>query len=201
MQKDEIEIWGIEKIIPYVRNPAKHPDEDVVKMAGLLKEFGCRPPLLIKSDGELVDGHLRYLASLRLGWDKVPTISCDDWTDAKIKAYRITSRTSANWAEWDDELLKLEVADLKEMDFDIDNLGFSDEDFSGFDEPAGTPSLDDLEKEYGEPKDDDFYPIIKVQATPDGKKRFEQLMEQSSGNNEYEKFDVLLEAIDADRVL
>ena len=199
----EVVKWDVNKLVPYQRNPVEHQGNDVTQMASMLLEYGCRPPLLIRSNGEICDGHLRYLAALKLEWSELPVIICDDWTDAQIKAYRISSRKSAQWADFDDELLKLELDDLSEMDFDMDLLGFSDSEMDemSLENSSQQPSLDDLEKEYGEPKDDDFYPIIKVQATPEGKERFEQLMQKASGDNEYEKFDVLLDAIDESKVL
>ena len=123
MTTDNIEMWNIERITPYIRNPVVHPDTDVAKMAGLLTEFGCRPPLLIQREGAIiVDGHLRYLAALKLGWDIIPVILCDNWTHEQVKAYRITSRNSATWAKWDEQLLELEVSELKNTNFNVDLL-------------------------------------------------------------------------------
>lgn len=112
-----------EKIIPYARNPRKN-DHAVDKIASAIKEFGFRVPLLIKSDGSLVDGHLRLKAANKLGLETVPVIFCDDMTETQIKAFRISVNRMAELADWDDELLKLEFDDLKVEDFDVDLLGF-----------------------------------------------------------------------------
>ena len=122
--KDNIERLSLEKLVPYIGNPVKHPTVDIDRMASILKEFGCRPPILIKKGGEIVDGHLRYEAAILLKWTELPVIICDDWTNAQIKAYRLTSRNSASWANWDDALLRIELSQIKTLDFNIDLLGF-----------------------------------------------------------------------------
>ena len=128
-----------EKIIPYARNPRKN-DHAVDKIASAIKEFGFRVPLLIKSDGSLVDGHLRLKAANKLGLETVPVIFCDDMTETQIKAFRISVNRMAELAEWDDELLKLEFDDLKVEDFDVDLLGF-DSNFIKFDVETFEPNL------------------------------------------------------------
>ena len=123
--KMQIEYWAIDKLIPYARNPRKN-DEAVPKMAGVIKEFGFKVPLVIKSDGEIIDGHLRLKAAQKLGMTEVPVVLADEWTPAQVKAFRLAVNRSAEWAEWDDELLKLELDDLKLEDFDLDLIGFDD---------------------------------------------------------------------------
>jgi DNA modification methylase len=95
-------------------------------MAGLIKEFGFKVPVVIRSDGEVIDGHLRLKAARQLGMEKVPVVLADEWTPAQVKAFRLAVNRSAEWAEWDDELLKLELDDLKLEDFDLDLIGFED---------------------------------------------------------------------------
>ena len=129
----EVEYWDIEKLIPYARNPRKN-DEAVPKMAGLIREFGFKVPIVIRSDGEVIDGHLRLKAARQLGMEKVPVVLADEWTPAQVKAFRLAVNRSAEWAEWDDELLKLELDDLKLEDFDLDLIGF--EEFQFEDAPA-----------------------------------------------------------------
>ena len=123
--KMEIVYWDIEKLVPYVRIPRKN-DEAVPKMAGLIKEFGFKVPIVIRSDGSVVDGHLRLKAAQMLGMKEVPVVLADEWTPAQVKAFRLAVNKSAEWAEWDDELLKLELDDLKLEDFDLGLIGFED---------------------------------------------------------------------------
>lgn len=121
----QIEYWDIDKLVPYVRNPRRN-DDAVPKMAGLIKEFGFKVPVVIRSDGEVVDGHLRLKAARQLGMEKVPVVLADEWTPAQVKAFRLAVNRSAEWAEWDEDLLKLELDDLKLEDFDLDLIGFDD---------------------------------------------------------------------------
>lgn len=117
------ETWPIERLIEYARNPRKN-DHAVDKVAAAIREFGFRVPVVAKSDGTVVDGHLRLKAAKKLGLDEVPVVLADDMTEAQIKAFRLSVNKVAELADWDDELLGLEILDLKEMGFDIDLIGF-----------------------------------------------------------------------------
>jgi DNA modification methylase len=119
----EVKTFKIEDLIEYVRNPRKN-DAVVDRMVGCIKEFGFRIPIVAKSDGSVVDGHLRLKAAKKLGMAEVPVVIADDLTETQIKAFRLIANQSANWAEWDDELLKLELEDLKNLNFDLDLTGF-----------------------------------------------------------------------------
>ena len=119
----EVKTFKIEDLIEYVRNPRKN-DAVVDRMVGCIKEFGFRIPIVAKSDGSIVDGHLRLKAAKKLGMTEVPVVVVDDLTDAQIKAFRLIANQSANWADWDEELLKLELEDLKNLNFDFDLTGF-----------------------------------------------------------------------------
>jgi DNA modification methylase len=93
-------------------------------MIASIQEFGFKIPVLAKSDGTVIDGHLRLKAAQRLGIDEVPVILCDDWSDAHVKAFRLLVNRSVNWAVWDEELLKLELEDLKAFDYSLELTGF-----------------------------------------------------------------------------
>ena len=124
MQKDlKVEIWPIERCIPYCRNPRKN-DEQVDRMVSAIKEFGFRIPIVAKSDGSVVDGHLRLKAAQKLGMTEVPVALADELTDAQVKAFRLLANKSANWAQWDDDLLKLELTELQDMAYDLELTGF-----------------------------------------------------------------------------
>ena len=124
-----LENWSIDRLIPYARNPRQN-DEAVDQMCGAIKTFGFKIPIVAKSDGTIVDGHLRLKAARRLDLKHVPVVLADDLTETQIKAFRILANQSANWAEWDKELLQLELTDLKEADFDLEQVGFSDEELA-----------------------------------------------------------------------
>ena len=119
----KVETWPIERCIPYCRNPRKN-DEQVDRMASAIKEFGFRIPIVAKSDGSLVDGHLRLKAAQKLGLKEVPVALADELTEAQVKAFRILANKSANWAEWEPDLLKLELQELQELDFNLELTGF-----------------------------------------------------------------------------
>src|SRR5262249_54909902 len=91
----------ISSLIPYVRNPRKN-DAVVDQMVASIKEFGFKIPILAKSDGAVIDGHLRLKAVQRLGIAEVPVILCDDWSESQVKAFRLLVNRSANWAQWDE---------------------------------------------------------------------------------------------------
>jgi DNA modification methylase len=78
----------------------------------------------VRSDGEVVDGHLRLKAARKLGLTEIPVILCDEWTAAQVKAFRLMVNRSVTWADWDDELVALELQELQEMDLDLSLTGF-----------------------------------------------------------------------------
>jgi ParB-like chromosome segregation protein Spo0J len=119
----EVQHWQIERLVPYARNPRKN-DAAVDRMAASIQEFGFKIPVLARSSGGVVDGHLRLKAAKKLGMTEVPVILCDEWTEAQVKAFRLMVNRSVTWADWDEELLGLELVELKGLDFDLDLTGF-----------------------------------------------------------------------------
>ena len=117
------ETWPIDKLIEYARNPRKN-DHAVDRVAAAIREFGFRVPVVAKSDGTVVDGHLRLKAAKKLGLTEVPVVLADDMTDLQIKAFRISVNKMAELAEWDDELLAVELGELNAADFDMALIGF-----------------------------------------------------------------------------
>ena len=99
----KIEYWPIKRLRPYERNPRKN-DAAVDKMAASIREFGFSIPILAKSDGEVVDGHLRLKGAVALKMESVPVIPCDRWSPAQVKAFRLMANRSVTWAEWDMEI-------------------------------------------------------------------------------------------------
>jgi DNA modification methylase len=127
----EIQLWPIDRLVGYARNPRRN-DAAVDRMSSSISQFGFKIPCLVRSDGEVIDGHLRLKAARRLGITDIPVILCDEWTPAQVKAFRIMVNRSATWADWDEELLALELLDLRTLDFDLALTGFD------------TKELDDL---------------------------------------------------------
>src|ERR1035441_5053595 len=97
-QNPQILIWPVDRLIPYARNPRKN-DAAVDRMCSSIREFGFKVPCLVRSSGELVDGHLRLKAAKKLGITEVPVILCDEWTPAQVKAFRLMVNRSVTWAD------------------------------------------------------------------------------------------------------
>jgi hypothetical protein len=118
-----IELWPIERLVEYPRNPRKN-DAAVDRMCSSIREFGFKIPCLVRSDGEVVDGHLRLKAARKLGLTEIPVLLYDEWTPAQVKAFRLLVNRSVTWADWDEELLPLELQEIQESDFDLSLTGF-----------------------------------------------------------------------------
>jgi hypothetical protein len=135
---DKVERRNVADLIPYARNSRTHSDEQVGQIAASIKEFGWTAPVLIDPEGGLIAGHGRIMAAQKLGIVDVPCMVADGWTDAQKKAYIIADNKLALNAGWDDAMLKIELGDLGDLDFDLSLTGFSDEELTAFemaDEP------------------------------------------------------------------
>ena len=111
-QAGQVQVWPIDRLIFYALNPRKN-DSAVDRMCSSIREFGFKIPVLARSDGEVVDGHLRLKAARKLGsWPGgdttgIPVILCDEWTPAQVRAFRLMVNRSVTWAAWDEELAGL----------------------------------------------------------------------------------------------
>src|ERR1700688_3360175 len=121
-----IELWHIDRFVLYARNPRKN-DSAVDRMCSSIREFGFKIPVLARTDGEVVDGHLRLKAARKLGIAEIPVILCDEWSPAQVKAFRLMVNRSVTWADWDEELLALELQDIQATAFDLSLTGFDDD--------------------------------------------------------------------------
>jgi ParB-like chromosome segregation protein Spo0J len=126
----QTEQWPIDRFVPYVRNPRKN-DAAVDRMCASIQEFGFKIPCLVRSDGEVVDGHLRLKAARKLGITEIPVILCGEWTPAQVKAFRLMVNRSVTWADWDEKLLALELQEIQESDFDLSLTGFEPGEIDG----------------------------------------------------------------------
>ena len=114
---------------PYVNNSRTHSDEQIDQIAASINEFGFTNPLLIDDEG-IIAGHGRLLAAIKLEMIKVPTIKLVGLSKAQRKAYVIADNQLALNAGWDEDLLRSELMELTDMDFDLDLIGFDDDDLS-----------------------------------------------------------------------
>ena len=120
----EIKEINVDQLIPYTRNPRNNKGA-VAKVAASIKEYGFRQPIVVDSEMVVVAGHTRLAAAWQLNIGKVPVHIADNLSDAQIQAYRIMDNRSHEEAEWDDDLLGIELADLSDQDFDLGLTGFS----------------------------------------------------------------------------
>lgn len=131
-----IERWPLARIRRYGRNARTHSEPQIRKIAESIREFGWTIPMLVTPTGELIAGHGRLAAAELLGAADVPVMIADGWTEAQIKAYRLADNRLALEAGWDEELLRLEFTDLKQMDLDLGLTGFSEFEISELLEPG-----------------------------------------------------------------
>lgn len=122
--KLEVTYRPIESLIPYARNSRTHSDAQVAQIAASIREFGWTNPVLIDAEGGIIAGHGRIMAGRKLGIKEAPCIVLENLTDAKRRAYVIADNKLALNAGWDVELLKIELGDLKALDFDLSLTGF-----------------------------------------------------------------------------
>lgn len=139
----KIEQIQTEKLIPYARNSRTHSDEQIAQIMASIKEFGFTNPILIDEDGQIIAGHGRTIAAQRLQMKAVPCIRLSHLTAAQKKAYVIADNKLALNAGWDDELLKIELSELREEDFDLSLTGFDDDELNKLLAEAVTEGLVD----------------------------------------------------------
>jgi len=117
---------ALEQLVPYARNARTHSDSQVAQIAGSIAEFGFVNPVLVGGDNIIIAGHGRVMAAKKLGLQTVPTIKLDHLTENQRRALVIADNKIAENAGWDEELLRLELQNLADEDFDLDLLGFDD---------------------------------------------------------------------------
>lgn len=147
VEKMRIEYVGLNKIRPYDNNPRLN-DTAMVAVENSIKEFGFRVPILVDANGCIVAGHTRYKAAKHLGMKEVPIVRIEDLTDDQIKAFRIADNSTGSVAEWDDDLLAIE---LDGLDFDMSEFGLD------------LGSDDDEEEAEARPSDDKYKPLKKME--------------------------------------
>jgi len=121
-----IEMWPLDRLIPYARNARTHSDAQVAQIAASMLEFGVNNPLLVDSRGGLVAGHGRLLAARKLGLAQLPVVVLDHLTETQRRAYILADNRLAELAGWDAEMLALELSEL-EGEFDFSTMGFDEE--------------------------------------------------------------------------
>jgi ParB-like chromosome segregation protein Spo0J len=125
-----IELWSVDRLVPYERNSRTHSPEQVAQIAASISEFGFVNPILVDSDDGVIAGHGRLAAAQDLGLDEVPVVVLDHLTPTQRKAYVIADNKLALSADWDMSMLQQEVAGLQLQEFDLELLGFDEKDLA-----------------------------------------------------------------------
>jgi DNA modification methylase len=125
-----IELWPVDRLTPYERNARTHSTEQVAQIAASIVEFGFTNPILVDSHDGIIAGHGRLMAALELGLKTVPVVVLDHLSERQRKAYILADNQLALNAGWDTDLLRAELQDLAEQDFDLNLIGFSDEELA-----------------------------------------------------------------------
>ena len=127
----EIEGWPIERLRTRTNNPRTHNDFQVAQLSASILEFGGTNPILVGADGDIIAGHGRFLAVQKLQMSEVPVIVLNHLSDSQRRALAIADNQLALNAGWDDELLRLELSALEDAGFNVNLIGFEDEERTG----------------------------------------------------------------------
>lgn len=142
----------VSSLIPYARNSRTHSDEQVAKIAASIKEFGFLNPVITDGENGIIAGHGRIMAAQKLGIEEVPTVEASHLTEAQRRAYVIADNRLSLDAGWDDELLRVEFAELEDLGFDLEVTGFEPEEMARIfdDYPSQAEPTSPVEQEYRE---------------------------------------------------
>jgi DNA modification methylase len=143
---DKVERWPIDKLVLNARNARTHSEEQVEQIAASIREWGWTSPVLVTEEGMIIAGHGRVRAAKKLRLAEVPVMVATGWTKAQIQAYALADNKLALNAGWDEELLALELAELQEIGFDVDLIGFSIDEIAvlGSSEKTGLTDPDEV---------------------------------------------------------
>ena len=151
-----IEVWPLDRLVPYAKNARTHSDEQVMQIAASIAQFGFTNPLLVDSEAGILAGHGRLLAAQKLGLTEVPVIVLDHLSEIQKRAYIIADNKLALNAGWDEELLAAELSALEGEGFDLEVVGFSESELEELlpkePEAAPEPQIDnaaELQKKWG----------------------------------------------------
>lgn len=143
----KLEYLPINDLVAYANNARTHSKHQIGQIRASIREFGFNNPILVKDDLTVIAGHGRLEAAKAEGMENVPIVKLSHLTDSQAKAYILADNRIAMNAGWDEELLSLELNDLKALNVDLDLLGFDDDELENF--------ITEPEKDYDESKEDD----------------------------------------------
>ena len=128
----QMELVSIDKLVPYVNNARTHNEQQIMKLRSSLREFGFINPVIIDRELNVLAGHGRIMAAKAEGIKEVPCVYAEHLTEAQKKAYILADNRMALDADWDEELLKVEIEALKAEDFDLGLTGFDEKELASF---------------------------------------------------------------------
>jgi ParB-like chromosome segregation protein Spo0J len=123
----QIQLWPLEQVIPYERNARSHPDSQIAQIAASIGQFGFTNPIAIDPGGRIIAGYARYLAARKRELKQVPVIVLEHLSETQQRAYRIADNQLALNASWDEEALRQELQVLIEEAFELNLLGFTEQ--------------------------------------------------------------------------
>ena len=179
----KIELWNLERLKPYDKNAREHSVEQVAQIAASITEFGFLNPILVDSNDGIVAGHGRLSAAKELALDVVPVVVLDHLTENQKKAYVLVDNKLAENATWNEDLLAEEIIKLNLQDFDLNILGWSEEELKSLQEDGWATDIEDVIK-----NDDEHLDAIQAKFTvlldeENKDKVIENLNEYCSSNN------------------
>ena len=180
----KIELWNLARLIPYDKNAREHSPEQVAQIAASIVEFGFLNPILVDSNDGIVAGHGRLSAAKELALDVVPVVVLDHLTENQKKAYILVDNKLAENATWNEDLLAEEIIKLNLQDFDLNILGWTDEELKALQEDGWASDIDDVEK--NEENLDGIMGKIVVKLDPDYKDQVVDLINKFAEENNIE---------------
>ena len=121
---------SIETLIPYSRNSRTHSESQIAQIAASLKEFGWTVPILIDAENMILAGHGRVAAARKLGIKEIPVVIADGWTESQKRAYVLADNKIAMNAGWDEEMLRIELEDIRASGLDFELTGFTEKELA-----------------------------------------------------------------------
>ena len=145
MDTSKFEQVPVDKLVPYARNARTHSKQQIAQLRASIREFGFVSPAVIDSDYNILVGHGRVQAAREEGYKTIPCVFAKNLTEAQKRAYILADNQLALNAGWDEDMLSVELEDLKNDNFDLSLLGFDDTDLDKY-----------LSKDEEDVSDDDF---------------------------------------------
>ena len=180
----KIELWNLERLKPYEKNAREHSEQQIAQIAASIVEFGFLNPILVDSHDGIVAGHGRLSAAKELALDVVPVVVLDHLTENQKKAYILVDNKLAENATWNEELLAEEIIKLNLQDFDLNILGWTDEEIQALQEDGWSSDIESIEK--NEENLDGILGKIVIKLDPDNKDQVVDLISNYCSENNIE---------------